>query len=129
MFVDRRGFVGKIDLAADARRVDELAVADVDADVREGATQGVEEHQGTGLQLVALDLDQAGRGGNNHLLLSLLQNGSLESEIRSEFMKVCNADNAEARKKAYQRAKAALIQGGLMDVAEGYVVVLYKENG
>ena len=71
---------------------------------------------------------KAGRGGNNHLLLSLLQNGSLESEIRTEFMKQCNADNAEARKKAYQRAKQALIQGGLMDVAEGYVVVLYKDN-
>ncbi len=72
---------------------------------------------------------KAGRGGNNHLLLGLLQNGSLESEVRTEFMKQCNADNPEARKKAYQRAKQALIQGGLMDIAQGYVVVLYKENG
>lgn len=72
---------------------------------------------------------RAGRGGNNHLLLSLLQNGSLESEVRTEFMKQCNGDNPEARKKAYQRAKAALIQGGLMDVAEGYIVVLFKDNG
>ena len=42
-------------LAAGARRVDELAVADVDADVREGALQRVEEHQVARLQLVALD--------------------------------------------------------------------------
>jgi len=72
---------------------------------------------------------KAGRGGNNHLLLSLLQNGSLESEVRTEFMKQCNADNPDARKKAYQRAKQALIQGGLMDVAEGYVVCLFKDAG
>lgn len=71
---------------------------------------------------------KAGRGGNNHLLLSLLQNGALESEVRTEFMKQCNADNPEARKKAYQRAKQALIQGGLMDVAQGYVVVLFKDT-
>lgn len=72
------------------------------------------------------DEKKAGRGGNNHLLLSLLQNGSLESELRTEFMKQCNADNPEARKKAYSRAKQALIQGGLMDVAQGYVVCLFK---
>jgi hypothetical protein len=49
--------------------------------------------------------------------------------VRTEFMKQCNADNPEARKKAYQRAKQALIQGGLMDVAQGYVVCLFKDNG
>jgi hypothetical protein len=69
-----------------------------------------------------------GRGGNNHLLLSLLQNGCLESEVRTEFMKQCNADNPEARKKAYSRAKQALIQGGLMDVAQGYIVCLFKDT-
>jgi hypothetical protein len=47
--------------AAGARRVDELAVADVDAHVREGAAHGVEEHQVTGLEFVARCHRSAGR--------------------------------------------------------------------
>jgi hypothetical protein len=41
--------------------VDELALADVDAHVREGALEGVEEHQVARFQLVALHLQQARR--------------------------------------------------------------------
>ena len=43
--------------------MDEAVVADVDADVREGSLQRVEEDQVAGLQVVALDGDQAGRRG------------------------------------------------------------------
>lgn len=70
---------------------------------------------------------KAGRGGNNHLLLSLLQNGSLESEVRTEFMKQCKGDDSETRKRYYNRAKATLIGQGIFDVAEGYIVCLFKE--
>src|SRR5437879_89281 len=48
-------------LAAGAWRMDELAVADVDADVREGPLQGVEEHQVAGPELRARDADEAAR--------------------------------------------------------------------
>jgi hypothetical protein len=37
-------------------RVDELVVAHVDAHVAEGAAQGVEKHQVTGLQFTTVDL-------------------------------------------------------------------------
>ena len=50
-------------LPAGARRVDEVAVADIDADVREAPPQRVEEDEVAGLQLVALDGDEAGRCG------------------------------------------------------------------
>ena len=43
--------------------MDELVVADVDADVGEGALHGVEEHQVARLQLAAADLQQAGGVG------------------------------------------------------------------
>src|SRR5512147_1592253 len=49
------------DAAAGARRMDELAVADVDADVREGPAQRVEEDQVARREFVALDGDEAGR--------------------------------------------------------------------
>lgn len=67
---------------------------------------------------------RAGRGGHNQLLLSLLQNGQKESELRSTFYADCGIDTAEARKKAYQRARAWLTGQGLMEVAEGYVLLL-----
>lgn len=67
---------------------------------------------------------RAGRGGHNHLLMSLLQNGQKESELRSVFYAECGLDSAEARKKAYQRARAWVVNQGLMEVAEGYVLVL-----
>lgn len=70
---------------------------------------------------------KAGRGGNNHLLLGLLQNGSLESDVRTQFMKDCPADSPEARKKAWQRARAWALQAGLFEVANGFVITL--KNG
>src|SRR5205085_9890579 len=49
--------------AARSRRMDELAVADVDADMRERAFQRVEEHQVPRPQLVAAHADQPRRAG------------------------------------------------------------------
>ena len=66
------------------RRVDEPAVADVDADVREGAAQGVEEHQVAGLQFVALDLD-AGRGA---CACSSARRGSTRPRLGSKTWRV-----------------------------------------
>lgn len=67
---------------------------------------------------------KAGRGGNNNLLLSLLQNGGKESDLRSAFYLECSGETADARKKAYQRAKSWAVNCGLMDVSEGYVIAL-----
>ncbi|MGN6529330.1 MAG: AAA family ATPase [Burkholderiaceae bacterium] len=67
---------------------------------------------------------RAGRGGNNQLLLSLLQSGILESDLRQQFYRECSADNADARKKAYQRARDWATRAGFMEVSGGYVITL-----
>ncbi len=67
---------------------------------------------------------KAGRGGNNHLLLSLLQNGQKESELRTIFYAECDASTAEARRQAYHRARKWAMDQGLMEIAQGYVVTL-----
>ena len=67
---------------------------------------------------------KAGRGGHNHLLLSLLQNGQAESELRTVFYRECGLDSADSRKKAYQRAKSWAVGAGLVEVSEGYVLLL-----
>lgn len=67
---------------------------------------------------------RAGRGGHNQLLLSLLQNGQLESELRTVFYRECGADSPEGRRKAYQRARGWVINSGLMEVADGRIVFL-----
>jgi hypothetical protein len=70
---------------------------------------------------------KAGRGGNNHLLLSLLQNGAVESDLRTAFMRDCNAETPEARRQAYSRAKRWACQAGFMEVSKGIVITL--KNG
>lgn len=67
---------------------------------------------------------QAGRGGKNQLFLSLMQNGSKESDLRKAFYLECGLDNEEARRKAYYRARAWAIKAGHMEVAEGYILTL-----
>ena len=69
---------------------------------------------------------KSGRGGNNNLLLSLLQDGCREHDLRSAFYADCSGESADARKKAYQRAKTWAINSGLIEVAEGYVIALRK---
>jgi len=70
---------------------------------------------------------KAGRGGKNQLLLSLVQNGCLEADLRRAFYNACDdLTTAEARRQAYTRARKWAIQAGFMDVAEGYVLTLKK---
>ncbi|GAC1664470.1 MAG: hypothetical protein PVS3B2_00140 [Candidatus Dormibacteraceae bacterium] len=79
----------------------------------------IEEHQ------EAMEREgRAGRGGNNATLLKLIQNGIQESDLRQLFYRECGADNADARKKAYQRARSWAINAGLMEVANGWVITL-----
>lgn len=67
---------------------------------------------------------KAGRGGGNQLLLSLLQSGQKESELRSTFYADCGKDTPEARRQAYHRAKSWAEKNGLMEVAQGVVLTL-----
>lgn len=65
---------------------------------------------------------KAGRGGNNHLLLSLLSNGQKEGDLRSAFYADCDASTADGRRQAYFRAKKWAETNGLMEVVQGYVL-------
>jgi hypothetical protein len=67
---------------------------------------------------------QAGRGGKNQLLLSLMQNGQRENDLRKAFYQDCGLDNEEARRKAYYRTRAWAMKAGYLEVAEGYVLAL-----
>lgn len=67
---------------------------------------------------------QAGRGGRNQLLMSLVQNGEAEKVLRKAYYEALGLDDQESLKKAYQRAKAAAIKGGLIEVREGFVLDL-----
>lgn len=66
----------------------------------------------------------AGRGGGNQLLLSLLQNGAKESDVRKAFYDQCGKDTADGRRQAYHRAKTWATKNGFFEVAEGYILTL-----
>lgn len=67
---------------------------------------------------------QAGRGGKNQLLLSLLQNGMKEAELRKAFYQDCGTEKEEVRRKAYYRAREWAVKSGFMEVAEGHILTL-----
>ncbi len=70
---------------------------------------------------------RAGRGGGNQLFMSLIQNGGLESDLRTEFMKKCEQETPEARRQAYSRAKRWATNAGFIEIAQGCVITL--KNG
>ncbi|HEY4081662.1 MAG TPA: AAA family ATPase [Burkholderiaceae bacterium] len=66
----------------------------------------------------------AGRGGKNQLLLSLLQSGSKEADLRKAFYEQCGLSDIESRRRVYNRAKTWAIKAGFMEVAQGHVITL-----
>lgn len=71
---------------------------------------------------------KAGRGGHNHLLMSLLQNGILETDLRQLFYRECGLDSADSRKKAWQRASSWAKGRGIYEVAQGFIVTLQDKG-
>jgi hypothetical protein len=67
---------------------------------------------------------RAGRGGGNQLLMSLLQNGGLESDLRTAFMKQCEQETPEGRRQAYSRARRWALNSGFIEFAQGCVITL-----
>lgn len=67
---------------------------------------------------------KAGRLGKNQLLLSLVQNGMKESELRRAFGDECGIDDSESRSRVYRRAKAWAMKAGFFEVAQGVVIML-----
>lgn len=69
---------------------------------------------------------KAGRGGHNHLLMSLLQNGIPEGDLRQLFYRECGVDTADGRRQAYNRAKSWGLKSGFFEVANGFIVTLKR---
>lgn len=66
----------------------------------------------------------AGRGGSNQLLLSLLQNGAKESDLRKAFRDQCGIDDTDSQRRAYNRAKSWLISNRFAEFSGGHVITL-----
>ncbi len=66
----------------------------------------------------------AGRGGMNDLLLRLAQNGMPHDSLRRAFYAELGDKKTEAKQKAYVRALGTAKQRGLIEIAEGRVIVL-----
>jgi hypothetical protein len=60
---------------------------------------------------------KAGRGGRNQALLSLVQNGMTERELRKVFYETLTSADPEARKKAFYRAKDWAVSSGFIEIA------------
>lgn len=79
------------------------------------------------VQQAQADEQRAGRGGRNQRLLSMVQNGMAEKDLRKAFYEELRAEgltDAESLKKAYFRARKVATEGRQMEVAEGYVIDL-----
>lgn len=71
---------------------------------------------------------QRGRGGRNHMLLSLAQSGMKERELRHVFYEQCDLSDVDHRRQAYHRALAWAKKSGLIEVADSTVILLDKNR-
>lgn len=71
----------------------------------------------------------AGRGGRNMLLVSLAHSGMQERELRKAFYDAIPEADAEARKKAFYRARDWAVKAGYFEIAgdDRRVILLKKE--
>lgn len=72
---------------------------------------------------------QAGRGGKNQLLLRLAQNGMRESDLRKAFFEDCGLNDADSRRRGWNRAKSWAIKAGFLDFGQGHVITLKAGRG
>lgn len=67
---------------------------------------------------------KAGRKSGNSLLMALAVSGQPEKELRNLFYSELEGKDTEARRKAYFRARRWAIENGLLDIADGVVIVM-----
>lgn len=68
----------------------------------------------------------AGRGGRDFALMGLVQNGMPLNDLRRAFYELLEGLDAEAKKKAFFRARKRAQDAGYIDFAEGMVIDLRK---
>lgn len=66
-----------------------------------------------------------GRSGRNATIVAMAQNGMREDDLRKAFVETVDGD-ADTRRQAYFRAKKWASNSGILDFADGYVLVLKK---
>jgi hypothetical protein len=111
------------DLFADAEFRMSPVVLGQDADGDE-LTSLVAWHLATDLERAQARQDEvnAGRAGHGYTFQSLLDTCTEEASLRRAFYAMLEGLSDEAKKKAYQRAKARAINDGLMDIVEGKII-------
>lgn len=111
------------DLFADAEFAMSVEVLGADADGDE-ITSLVARHLATDEERAAARQAEvnAGRAGHGYTFQSLLDKYHEETSLRRAFYEMLEGLSDEAKKKAYQRAKAKAINDGLMDVVEGKII-------
>jgi hypothetical protein len=71
---------------------------------------------------------QAGRGGRDHALMALVDNGMEERNLRRAFYETLPQLDSDSRKKAYYRARDRAVKAGNIDLAEGFVIDLRRSR-
>jgi hypothetical protein len=66
----------------------------------------------------------AGRGGRGMAFLALVSNGMEERNLRKAFYELLEGLDAEAKKKAYYRARAAAVDARQIEISLGTVIDL-----
>jgi hypothetical protein len=69
-----------------------------------------------------------GRSGNNQLLISLLQNGCKEQDVRLAFYNAVEANNADSKRQYYYRALSWAKKNGFVEVVNGIILVLVSNS-
>lgn len=99
--------------------------ADEDGDP---VTSLVARHLSSSDELAQAQADEAaaGRSGHGSTLMGMVTNGMQESELRKAFYEHLGPLEADAKRQAYYRARKRAVDGGLIDVAEGFVIDLRR---
>ena len=94
-------------------------------------TSLVARHLGTEEAVQAARQEEArmGRGGRQHAFMELVDNGMAERDLRRAFYELLPELDAEAKRKAYGRAKAQAMKAGEFEVVQGIVVLPNKPVG
>lgn len=72
---------------------------------------------------------EAGRGGRDHALMQLVDNGMEEKNLRRAFYETLPSEaDSHAKKMAYYRARDRAVKAGLLEVAEGLVIDLRSKK-
>lgn len=91
-------------------------------------TSLVARHLSSADELAQAQADEAaaGRSGHGSTFMGFVSNGMQEKDLRSAFYEHLGAMEPDAKRQAYNRARKRAVEGGLIDIAEGFVIDLRR---